>query len=160
LVAAQSGYWRLYPSPRKQGWAFLWFVAAPLVIHVYGYFPAKLFGLGENLPAGVISEFGSWCCNPLYIANSADVRQRFAEPRMPMLAYSIDDDVTAPQRAVEGLLALYSNAAIVRRHIKPKDVGVKRLGHFGFFRDSVSESLWPETVEWLSLPQNRKLPEI
>lgn len=151
LVGSQSGYWRLYRTPQKQGWALLWYVVAPVLTWLFGYFPGRILGLGENLPAGVVREFGRWCRHPSYIAGwrPLEVQQQFSRLRVPVLAYSIDDDTTAPLPAVEALLTFYHNARIERRHVMPAEVGANHLGHFGFFRRGPSRALWVETIEWL-----------
>jgi len=151
LVGSQSGYWRLYKMPQKQAWALLWYVGAPVLTRLFGYFPARMLGFGENLPAGVIGEFGRWCRNPSYIVgcDQGAVKERFSQLRGPVLAYSVDDDTTAPLQTVEALLKWISNAPIKHRHVSPADVGRKKLGHFGFFRRDMCDSLWAETIDWL-----------
>lgn len=149
LVGSQSGYWRLYRTPQKQAWGFLWYVGAPLLTSLFGYFPARMLGLGENLPAGVIRDFGSWCRHPSYIAGFDNgARERFAKLNSPVLAYSIDDDTTAPRETVDALLTWFSSAPIERRHVVPAEVGRDAIRHFGFFRRGVSGSLWAETIDW------------
>lgn len=96
-------------------------------------------------------EFGAWCRDPSYIIGKAGVsREGFLRLRAHVLAYSIADDNSAPKRAVDALLDLFSNARIEPRCVKPQDVGLAKLGRFGFFRREVSNSLWLATVKWLS----------
>jgi predicted alpha/beta hydrolase len=40
------------------------------------------------------------------------------------------------------------NPHLSRRHIVPAEVGLRAIGHFGFFRPQ-SAALWPEIVAWL-----------
>ncbi|NLG77200.1 MAG: alpha/beta hydrolase, partial [Xanthomonadaceae bacterium] len=35
------------------------------------------------------------------------------------------------------------------RRIAPRDIGVTKIGHFGFFRPQFQESLWPIVKEWM-----------
>ena len=35
------------------------------------------------------------------------------------------------------------------RHLRPRDLGVGAIGHFGFFRGKFKRLLWQETVDWL-----------
>jgi predicted alpha/beta hydrolase len=50
---------------------------------------------------------------------------------------------------VDWLHARYGSTTKERRHLAPRDLGVPRIGHFGFFRPE-AETLWRETVDWLS----------
>ncbi len=52
----------------------------------------------------------------------------------------------APNAADARLLTLYSSSEITHRHIQPRDVGVRAIGHFGFFRQRVRETLWAEAI--------------
>lgn len=157
FVAPQSGYWRLLPAPYKQAWAFLWYVANPVLTKIFGYFPAKRLGLGEDLPAGVMSEFGLWACDPEYIVSATHgvSRSGFERIRAPVLAYSIEDDTTAPRAAFHAILELYTNAHIERRHLKPQELGMTKIGHFGFFRLGPAVPVWAESCQWLTKKEDR-----
>jgi predicted alpha/beta hydrolase len=50
---------------------------------------------------------------------------------------------------VDWLHARYGAAAKRRRHVTPQDLGVPRIGHFGFFRPD-AEPLWSEAADWLT----------
>src|SRR5262249_31897840 len=66
-----------------------------------------------------------------------------------VLAYSSEDDRLAPPAAVESLLRMYSRAAAVeRRHLEPKALGLPPVGHFRFFRPGCA-CLWPEVTSWM-----------
>jgi predicted alpha/beta hydrolase len=45
---------------------------------------------------------------------------------------------------------LYRNAPIDYVRIAPADIGVSRIGNFGFFRPQFEGVLWPLMPEWLS----------
>lgn len=151
FVGAQSGYWKLFDTPQKQAWAFLWYVASPVLVALLGYLPARILGFGADLPGGVASDFGRWCRNPSYVVDAPGgvSRASFARLHAPVLAYSVEDDVTAPRKAVDAILVFFTSALIERRHIIPQDWGLKEFGHFGFFRDRTAAPLWRESVEWL-----------
>ena len=150
-VGAQSGYWRLWPRPRRYLFATLWYLLMPGLTGLLGYFPAKRLGLGEDLPGGVALEWARWCRNPAFIIDTdgSPLRQHFETLASPILAYSIADDPLAPQQAVETLLSYYARASTEHRHIHPLDLGLAPLGHFGFFRDKSRTTLWQESLQWL-----------
>jgi len=150
FVAAQSGYWGHWPWPQRWAYAGLWHLM-PLLANVWGYLPSKPLGLGEDLPRGVACEWAKWCRHPQYLfgyQHSFDI-SNYATLATPILAYSFADDSYAPKQAVDALLQNYPQARIVRKHVAPAAVNAKSIGHFGFFRKTVRDTLWRETVEWL-----------
>lgn len=150
LVAAQSGYWGHWPLPQRFGYAGLWYFM-PVLANIWGYLPSKYLGLGEDLPRGVACEWAKWCRHPEYLfgyQHDFDVSY-YAKLSSPILAYSFADDAYAPKPAVDALLQSYSQARIMHRHVLAAAVNVNAIGHFGFFRKTVRDTLWRETVEWL-----------
>ncbi len=148
-VGSQSGYWRNWPA---LGRAWMWpatHIGLPLVSRLFGYFPGSRLGFGEDLPAGVATEWARWCRNPAYIVGDLGVQEAYARFRAPLRAYAISDDPFAPGRAVEALGRLYPNSKWETRAVAPRDLGVKSIGHFGFFRERFRDSLWRETADWL-----------
>jgi len=91
-----------------------------------------------------------WGLAPDYIlSHGPQVLPGFKKITAPMLFYSFSDDTFAPPRAVEELKGWYANATIEHRHFQPQDLGVKQIGHFGFFKSRYNESLWPQAARWL-----------
>ena len=148
LVGSQSGWWGHWPSPYRYRIALNWYLI-PLVTRLYGYLPGR-FGTKEDLPAGVAREWAHWGRRRCYLMESAELRDRFARLRRPLLAYSFTDDDYAPRPAVEELLDYYAEADVHHRHLAPRDVGAGAIGHFGFFREAFRETLWRDATEWLS----------
>jgi predicted alpha/beta hydrolase len=150
-IAGQSGYWGLWSSPRKYLMAALWYLVVPSITPAITYFPARRLGLGEDLPGGVILEWARWCRNPNYIVDDAGKpkREHFETFKAPILYYSFADDIYAPQAAVEHLMSFYTSAAKSGRHILPSELGLRSIGHFGFFREKMKPLLWAEASAWL-----------
>jgi predicted alpha/beta hydrolase len=67
-----------------------------------------------------------------------------------MLAYSIDDDWIAPEPAVDALHRCYSGCSVTRRHVTPAQLGMPRIGHFGWLRDPAAVPVWEEIRRWLT----------
>lgn len=147
MVASQSGWWGHWPLPSRYRIGLTW-MAIPVVTRVFGYLPGA-FGTKEDLPGGVAREWARWGRRRTYLMESEERRAGFQRVRTPLLAYSFSDDDYAPRPAVEGLLDFYSEADIFHRHIRPRDVGVDAIGHFGFFRDKFRDPLWRDTAAWL-----------
>ena len=74
---------------------------------------------------------------------------RYAEFSFPILSYAFDDDTYAPWKAVEALLAKLSNATIEIDRVQASGLGLGKIGHFGYFKEKMNETLWPRTVAWI-----------
>ncbi len=149
-VGSQSGYWRHWPLPFGRAW--MWgaaHIGMRITPHLLGYFPGSRLGLGEDLPAGVLAEWGEWCRHPRYLVGTLGVEKEYARFQAPIRLYAITDDAFAPPRAVEALAALYPSSKSEVRKIKPRDVDADRIGHFGFVRERFRDSLWREARDWL-----------
>jgi predicted alpha/beta hydrolase len=151
VVGSQSGYWRNWPP---LGRAWMWpttHLLLPGISRALGYFPASRLGFGEDLPAGVAIEWARWCRHPRYLVGALQAQEAYARFRAPLLAYAIADDPFAPLSAVKALFDLYSSANAELRAVTPESLGVKAIGHFGFFRERFRDTLWREATEWLAL---------
>ena len=149
VVGSQSGYWRHWPP---LGRAWMWPVThflLPGVSTLRGYFPGSRLGFGEDLPKGVAIEWARWCRHPTYLVGALGVEEKYARFSAPLRAYAFTDDPFAPLPAVHALLKLYPRSPSEVRKLTPRDLGVKRVGHFGFFREAFRDTLWQEAAEWL-----------
>lgn len=145
-IGAQSGYWGHWSGARRYLYALLWYVAVPLVTRVAGYFPARLFRLGEDLPQGVALQWARWCRSPAYLGDWSGHRSFTA----PLLAIGFMDDPFAPPEAVDALHIRYGSKKQQRWSVAPDELGVDRIGHFGFFRPGVTPTLWRDVGDWLA----------
>jgi len=150
-AASQSGYWRGWSGWHKAWMFMVWHVLIPGTT-LLGYFPASKLGLGEDLPAGVAREWARGGRHPRYIlgflGGTAD--DHYADFKGAFRSYSFEDDTFAPERSVDALIPFYPNARAERRHLKPADLGVPTIGHFGFFREKFADTLWVESADWLA----------
>lgn len=145
-IAAGSGYWRHYPPKLRRKVWLLWWGAAPLLPPLFGFFPGASLGMVGDLPTGVIRQWRKWCMHPEYAAVEGDeVRGRFAAVTTPLTSLSFTDDELMSHDNIAGLLALYREAPIEAVRLDPAELGVPRLGHFGFFR-AEHRALWDRYV--------------
>jgi predicted alpha/beta hydrolase len=150
-VAAGSGYWRDYvPSPRRFAPA-LWFGIVPVVLALFGFFPGRRLRMIGDVPRGVMRQWRAWCLHPDYLFGVEDPAWRvtYARLRQPILSLSFTDDEYLSERNIASLHSFYAGAAREMRRLAPSDIGVDRIGHFGFFRRRHAEKLWPLTHDWL-----------
>ena len=149
-VATGSGYWvqnawRL----RLLAW-WLWFFMAPIAVRVAGYFPGRRLKKVGDLPAGVMRQWRAWCLNRDYcvgaLGNAA--RDEYARITTPILALSFTDDEFMSRANTESMHGFYVSAPREMRRIAPRDIGLRNIGHFGFFRRRNAERLWPQASAW------------
>jgi predicted alpha/beta hydrolase len=147
-VATGSGYWRENSAPlRRRAW-WLWYVMAPLTLRVYGYYPGRRLRKVGDLPRTVMAQWRRWCLHPEYAvgAEGDSVRAQFAAVTTPITSISFTDDEMMSARNTESIHGFYRNAPRVMRRLTPGEVGVSRIGHFGFFRPTLAQSVWPTVL--------------
>jgi len=151
-VAAGSGYWRENAPRLKRVVPYFWWVLVPLATRLCGYFPGRRLRKIGDLPKGVILQWRKWCLDPKYSvgAEGEPVRQRYAGVRFPVLALSMADDELMTLRGTHSLVELYENARREVHRIRPEDLAVRRIGHFGAFRSEQETRLWPRIAQWLT----------
>ncbi|HEY4057793.1 MAG TPA: alpha/beta fold hydrolase [Kofleriaceae bacterium] len=142
-VGTGSGYWRENSAPlRKKVW-LLWWLMVPIATPLFGYFPGKRLGMVGDLPRGVIRQWRKWCLDPEYAVGDGDaVRAQFASVKTPIVSFSFTDDEMMSERNTASLHGFYTGAPRTMRRIAPTEIGVARIGHFGFFRSPMKASLW------------------
>ena len=143
LIAAQSGYWKLWKGFQSFKVALLWHFFIPVLVPLFGKLPRWLMG-GEDIPPKVALQWARWGRHENYIASFS--RAGFESFSGSLASFVFTDDTIAPQAAAEALAAEYDTTSKVIRVIKPSDIGHSSIGHFGAFRSKFKESLWP----WLS----------
>lgn len=150
MVAAQVGYWKLWPGLPKVGMWLLWHAGIPLLSRAFGYFPMGRLGMGEDLPAGVAREWARWGRHPEYLFGFLQERTAaaFHAFHQPLLSYAIADDGYAPVPTVRALFDRYQSSDKSFQVLTPTDAGLKKLGHFGFFRPQ-AKALWEAPTRWL-----------
>lgn len=149
LIASQAGTWRLMTPPENyRVYALMNFVGAPLT-RVIGYAPGWL-GIGEDLPRDVFLQWAEWVSKPRYFWDvELPTLVNFANYKGEMRALSFSDDPWATRAAVELLCSGFSATNPEVLTVKPADVGVKSIGHFGFFRPDHRDTLWRGAADWL-----------
>lgn len=151
-VGSGSGYWRENSAGLRRYVWWLWYVIVPLSLPLFGYFPGRRLRKVGDLPRGVMAQWRRWCLDRDYMMGEggAALRAQYAALRAPMLSLAFTDDEFMSRRNTESLHGFYVGAQPELRRIAPADVGVRRIGHFGFFRKHFEASLWPQVSAWLA----------
>jgi len=146
LVASGSGYWpRLRRAVPRWGLFLTTQVWGPLLTPLFGYFPGARLRKVGNLPRGVIRQWTHWCRHPLYLARDAEQRERFARVRTPVTYLNSSDDEVFSDWSASQFVGLFAPGTVSRRiELDPAALGVRRIGHFGYFRARLQSSLWPQ----------------
>ncbi|RZA34879.1 MAG: alpha/beta fold hydrolase [Lysobacteraceae bacterium] len=136
-------------------------VLAPVLCALFGYMPGRRFGLGEDLPRGVMLQWARWTALPRYFFDDPgiDAARRMARVEIALLVLAFDDDPWANPVAVDMLVSHLKNASLERRHIDPHAAGLPAVGHMGFFRRRCEAALWPQVADWLHA-QARRVNEV
>lgn len=153
-IGVGTGYW-LHQTLKVRSYVWwLWFVVAPLAMKLHGYFPGKRLRKVGDLPLGVMAQWRRACLNRDYLVGVGGEKMRadYAAVTTPMLSLSFTDDEYMSARNTAQMHAFYASAPRDMRRIAPQDVGAKRIGHFGFFRQKFSATLWPQVTQWLAPP--------
>ncbi len=146
-VATGSGYWRENSKRlRRKVWMF-WFVFVPLLVKLFGYFPGRRLRMVGDLPRGVVEQWRRWCLSPEYcVGVEAQARAAYSAVTTPIVSISFTDDEMMSAKNTESIHGFYTAAPRTMKRLHPRDVGAKRIGHFGFFRRQFEESLWRTQV--------------
>ena len=114
-----------------------------------GYAPANKARKRQRIPRGVYNEMANWCDNPNGLFD-AYPDNNYRKINVPLLAYTFTDDWWCPPRAVQELLNHFASASITWYHLKPKDIGLKKVGHIDFFYLTVKSTLWESLLDWIN----------
>jgi predicted alpha/beta hydrolase len=145
-VAAQLGEPRLFEGVHGL-LAQLFFRAwVPAVTTAFGCLPGWALGPGAlALPSGVARQWAAWGLQRGWAYAAPEMRAHRAASALvvPVHLWNVSDDHSfAPARAVDALADQFRNAAVQRHSLRPVDVGVRRLGHFGAFRREPGARVW------------------
>jgi len=149
FVASQAATWRLMTKPENyRVYAFMNFIGVPLT-RLLGYAPGWA-GIGEDLPRDVFLQWADWVRSPRYLFDSRlPALQNFETFRGELRALTFSDDSWATRPAVDLLCSGFSSINPEVLTVRPADVGVKAIGHFGFFRPEHRDTLWRGVAEWI-----------
>jgi len=148
FVASQSGYWKYWKGFGRLRMLTNWYLIFPLITGVMGYFPGEKLSSMKDLPKGMALEWRKWSTSKNYLFDHTPGSElHYKEVKASITSYSVSDDVYAPKGAVDWLAEQYSNATIERIHLRPKELGQSKIGHFGFFKEKLKDSFWEVLLE-------------
>ncbi len=150
-VGSQLGEPRLYPGVHRVLANVFFRAVVPAAVPLFGHLPGWTLGGGaEPLPAGVARQWAQWGLTRGWAYADREMAPHRAASALavPVHLWDVADDHTfAPARAVDALAAQFRNAAVQRHTLRPAEVGLARLGHFGAFRRRPGPVAWQRLLE-------------
>lgn len=149
-TAVNSGlaYWPTHPWHYMPQIILFWFILGPLATLTLGYLPGRLLGMKTNLPPGVYWQWRRWCTNPKL--HEIDWGKSMPVPdlnrfngKLNILA-TVDDTIIPPAR-VYILDRFFPKAQVEKHLLKPKDFGLKSIGHIQVF-SARNKAVWPTLI--------------
>jgi predicted alpha/beta hydrolase len=152
LVATHTGYWGDYHAHWRWPMALMWHGVMPALTRVCGYFPGRALGMGADIPGGFARQWARRRTPTVRYEGerAAACLARCGRLRSRALALTFTDDGFATAQGTRRMLAHLPGVAAEHCVIAPRDVGLASIGHFGFFRASAEESLWPTIGNWIA----------
>ncbi len=156
FLCAHTGYVGDYLPRYRIPMAILWHGVMPILTRVLGYFPARILGLGEDIPAGVALQWAARISRDLRpestdpdAARARVMISRYQKVNGDVLTVGFSDDAFATKAGTQRLLDALPGLRTTTLSIIPSQVGMSKIGHFGFFRRSAETLLWPLVLRYL-----------
>jgi predicted alpha/beta hydrolase len=150
VLGSGSGWTGWMPRLERVRVRLLWGVVGPVVTRWAGYLAWSRLGMGEDLPLDVYRQWKRWCRYPHYFFDDPLVREEIQESfdrvRTPIVAANSVDDPWIPPAARDAFMVGYRNAAVTPVDLEPYELGLKTLGHMGYFRQG-AEPLWDKVLD-------------
>jgi len=145
LIGVHTGYCGDYHPRWRLPMTLVWHGVMPALARTLGFFPGRALRLGEDLPGGFALQWAARRKPEIQASGLKRLRRREGKA----LALTFTDDCFATERGTRRLLAHLTRLSIEHRVIAPRDAGMARIGHFGFFRREAERALWPPAADWL-----------
>jgi predicted alpha/beta hydrolase len=154
MIGGHTGYYRDYDWRYRPFMTALWHGFMPAMTRLTGYFPARFLRLGEDLPARMALQWAGRRTPDLRPTGTGlglervqALLDRCANLQRPALLVTISDDAFATAEGSKRLLSYYPRLFPLQyAQFTPADAGLRRIGHFGFFRRVAGPPLWRRLV--------------
>lgn len=152
FVATSSAAVRHWTGFSKLKTLLFWHLIIPVTTSVFGYLPGWAMGGKVSLPKTAAREWRRWGLHRMGIIQDDEaVMERYYNTfnHVHFLGFT-DDLLFAPPRGVKALMRAYANAKTSSQFIDPKTLGLKSIGHFGFFKSKYQEKLWTMPIMYFT----------
>ena len=146
MIATSTGYWRRQRVPFRYQALLFWKLYGPLMLRRRGYVPRGGLWRGESLPRGVFLQWRRGASSPapfgrssMRTSHDADIRRGARAAAGLGLQRRPDRDAVRPSRRCSPPTPTRRSSGAAAT---PAEVGVRRIGHHGFFAERHRDSLW------------------
>ena len=147
-LSCGTGYWR-YNSPetRRYVW-FMWYIIAPLLVKIFGYFPGRKLKIVGDLPPNVMWQWRRWCLVEDYAVGveGPEIRRRYADLNIPITSISFKDDEMLSEKNINGLNRFFNQNNLTRIRVDASAIGETFIGHLGWIKEKFRQSIWHREI--------------
>ena len=134
-----------HPWPYQAKVRALWYGLGPIAMATFGYVPAQMSGLGSDIPGPVFRQWKRWCTTAGFEVQDQTVPAPGAGPRCALRTIGVSDDGAVPPHVANRLGQRYPNCTHEHVVLRPKDFGVKSVGHTSIFSRR-NAAMWPSLI--------------
>lgn len=155
--AVSTGYAPHMPFSYRIQSFYFFYIFTPLSIFFSGYLRAKKFGIMEDLPAKVVTEWRAWCAKKDYFFDikffgKTVPKGNFKTFDFPIHTFwTVDDTISNEKNLNYFWKHIKSSAPISFTKLVPSEIGEKQIGHFGLFKPKVKDKLWAKVLAQLDV---------
>lgn len=157
FVSSQSAYYGHWRGFWKFYVLIFWHLIIPVITLLLGYLPGWAMGGKVALSRAAALEWRIWGLHADgVIQGDPDVIRKFDAVKIHVHFVSMEDDkLLAPTSATQALMNSYKNAKTSFQYIRPRDLKLDEIGHFGFFKRRLARQLWPMPMYFFSQYVNK-----
>lgn len=159
-MASATGYWGYMPLGYRLKTHFFFHLFSPLSHALAGYNAGRRFGIMEDLPRRVVTEWRAWCSVPDYFFDprffGKTVPSGFFDAlTFPIRVYWATDDPIANRESVPRFWHhVRSTNGIELVRLTPAQVDAPAIEHFGFFRRAFANTIWQMILNDLAVMEH------
>ena len=137
-----TGYYGDYLPRYRLPMALLWHGVMPLATHIFGFFPASMLGLGQDIPAGVALQWSARTSPELHPKATGHTAKRaiamiarYKQVQGEALAVGFADDAFATPAGSRRLQKRFLDYTLGPYPSRPVKWACRRLGILAFFAE-------------------------
>lgn len=145
-----AGWHGWMPPVERMKVLAMWHLLGPVLTWWKGYLAWSLLGMGEDLPLDFYRQWKRACRYPNYFFGDPAMEhlvRSFDRVRAPLMAANSIDDHWSPPKSRDAFMVSYRNAARQTLDIDPARIGLRAIGHVGYFRPCATP-LWEAALAW------------
>ncbi|MFN8253084.1 MAG: alpha/beta hydrolase [Ferruginibacter sp.] len=149
-IAVSTGYYPNMPLGYRMKAYLFFYIFSPVSILIHKYVKAKTYGFMENLPQKVVVEWRDWLEREDYFFDEHFYGKtvpegHFKNFKFPVhVYYATDDPVSNADNTKTFWSHVKSEKGISMTELTPAEYGLNSIGHFGYFKKTMKDTLWTD----------------